>query len=515
MEINENSRQENNKRIIQNTLYLYARMLLSLFISLFTARIVFNTLGVSNYGVLNVAGGVISMFTFLNASMAGATSRFLTFELGHGSQERLKHVFNSAMSVHLIISLGVILLAETIGLWFLNYKLVIPKESMFAANWVYQLSIINSVFAITQAPYSASIIAHEKMKAFAFFDMASTLINLVIILLLVILPGNKLIIYATMTASVGFGIMLTKRLYAIRHFKYCRISFSHMRKDMIKPMLAFSGLDLVGNMSTMARSQGVSMLVNMFFGTIANAAIGIANSIQGAINGFASNVTIAMRPQIIKSYSSGDHSYMEELLIRGSKFSFYIILILSLPVLLEMPFILKVWLGTVPEYTVWISRLTLMFIYFSNISYVLVCGVHATGDIRGPSLINGSLYLSVIPITYVVYKLGGSIYIPFALNALFVLFGAIGNFCYTKKYVKTLSLRHFIVHVVLSLIMIAIISSILPLLALYLFPDGWLGFFVVCLTSLISTVSCIYTLGLSKSERVFALQAVNKFIKKK
>lgn len=509
---------DKNKRIAKNTLFLYGRMLFGLIVALFTSRVVLNTLGVSDYGVYNVTGGVITMISFLNGSMAGATSRFITYELGIAEKEgfygNLRLIFSSAMAVHVIIAIAVFIIAETLGLWFLNNKLIIPENSIYAANWVFQMSILSAIIDITQTPYTAAIIAQEKMNVFAYFDVLTTILKLAIVFLLLVLPGDKLIVYAVMVTLVTLLTMFLKRIYAIKHFDYCRLALSNVRINIVKPMLSFSGLDMLGGLSVMGRAQGVSMLANMFFGTLANAAMGISNSIQGAVNGFATNVTMAIKPQIIKSYSSGDYYYMQELMIRVSKLSFYIILFLSLPILIDTEFVLDIWLGQVPKYSVWICRFTLMFIFFSNMSSVLVTGVHATGDIRGPSLINGTLYLSVVPITYIVYKLGGSVYVPFALNVLFVMFGSLLNFIYVRKYVSILSLHRFIWGVFLRVIFVAVLSACPVYFISQMLTHNWISFIIVCITSCITTPTIVYLIGLDHKEKELVMRIVDKFQKK-
>lgn len=504
----------NNKRIAKNTGLLYIRMLFSMAISLYTSRVILDVLGVSDYGVYCVVGGVVSMFTFLNASMAGATSRFITYELGTGNVSRLKKIFSSTMLVHLIIALLIVIVAETFGLWFLNNKLVIASESMEAAQWVYQLSILTAVVSLTQVPYNASIMANERMSVFAFIDMSVTVLKLVIVYLLLVLPGNKLIVYAILTAVVGFISAMAYRIYCVRNFSYCHISFKAIDKGILKSALAFSGWDLYGNLSVMGRTQGVSMLANMFFGTIANAAMGVAAQVQTAINSFATNVIAAIKPQIIKSYAAKDYNYMSQLLFSGSKFAFLSSFVLALPMLIETPFVLGVWLKVVPEYAVWICRWTLCFCMLANVSVVLVTGVHATGNIKGASIINGTMYLLVVPITYFAYKNGWSVYFPFVLNALFVFIGALANFLYTKRYVRSLSFRRFLSQVIMRCVLVAVLAATMPVVLERLLSGGWLRFGCVCVVSVITTMALSYFVALNNSERQFAIKLVQKLFKR-
>ncbi|MBD5366022.1 MAG: polysaccharide biosynthesis protein [Bacteroides sp.] len=502
---------DDNKRIAKNTIFLYVRMLVSLAVSLYTSRVVLEVLGVSDYGIYNLVGGVVGVFGVLNASMSSATSRFLNFELGKEGVLKLKEIFSSAMVIHCAIALIVVIVAETIGLWFLNHKLIIPVQSMYAARWVYQLSILAAIISITQVPYNAVIMAEERMSVFAYFDIVGTFLKLGIVYLLLILPGYKLILYAILMALVSIGMMMVYRIYCTRHFKYCRLSLKHIDKGSVRPMLTFSGWDLYGNISVMARTQGVSILANMFFGTVINAAMGIANQVQGALNGFASNVTLALKPQIIKSYAAKNYPYMSQLLFIGAKYSFLIILLLGLPILIETPFVLQVWLKTVPEYTVSICRLSLVFVFFSNMSVVLVTGVHATGNIKSPSFINGSMYLSVLPISYIAYKLHFSVYIPFILNVIYVFIGAILNFYYTKRYVKILSLRKFLLNVVLRCLVVAILSAILPIVLSNHMQYGWFRFITVCVVSFSSTVIFSLLFAMNGAERQMVFNALSKF----
>lgn len=476
-------------------------MLISLVISLLTAGVVLRVLGVTDYGVYNVTGGVVSMFSFLNSSLSSATSRFLNFEMGKEFQSKLQSLISSAFAMHFILAVLIIAIAETVGVWFISNKLVIPIGSMVGAHFVFQASLLTMAIGLTQAPYGAVLVAEEKMDVFAYFDIASVLLRLGVIYLLMVIPGNKLIVYSFLTTTVSIGMIIAYRIYCKKHFDYCRFSVRLIDKSMVKGMLSFSGLDLYGNMSVVGRTQGINMLCNMFFGPIVNAAVGISNSVQGAINGFATNVTFAMKPQIIKSYSSGDYTYMTQLLFRGAKFSFLIILLLSLPIFLELPFILKIWLDTVPEYTIGICRLMLLFILFANMSSVLVTGVHATGDIRGPSFINGTMYLMVVPITYFAYRAKMSVYVPFVLNVIFVFGGAMANFFYTKKYVRSLSFLSFFSQVVIKCVIAAVLSAIIPYYVHSHMLEGWWQLISVSLVSITCTSIISLYIALDRDER--------------
>ena len=272
-----NQTSENNKRIAKNTIMLYLRMFLTMVVGLYTSRVVLQTLGVEDYGIYGVVGGIVAMMGFLNASMSGATSRFLTFELGRGDKERLSKTFSSALVVHIIIAVIVFVVAETVGLWFLCYKLVIPENRMVAAHWVYQLSILSSMITITQVPYNSSIIAHEKMDVYAYVEILNVTLKLLIVYLLVIGNFDKLILYAILMFAVSVIIMMVYRIYCLRRFEECKFRL-FLDKDYLKPLLSFSGWDLYGNTDFSVRQQGANFLLNMFYGVVLNAAYNIATT---------------------------------------------------------------------------------------------------------------------------------------------------------------------------------------------------------------------------------------------
>lgn len=505
--------ESNNKRIAKNTMMLYIRMFLSMAISLYTSRVILQTLGVEDYGVYNVVGGIVGLISFLNASMSGATSRFITFELGKGNVDKLQKVFSSAMIVHVCIAIVVLIFAETFGIWFLTNKLVIPEGSTNAAHWVFQFSVISTIVGITQCPYSATIMAYEKMGIYAYFEIANSILKLLIVYLLVVTDSNKLILYGALTLCVSVFMAMCYRIYCIKKLQGCRFSFVWDR-SLLKPMLSFSGWDLYGNLSVMVRAEGISMLMNMFFGVVANTACGIATQVQGAVGAFSNNIIAAIRPQIIKSYASADYKYMMQLIYSGCRIVFVLILLLSMPILIETHFILNIWLGQVPRYTEWMCRLTLMFIFVSNLSYILVTGVHATGDIRRPSIINGTLYLTVLPITYFAYRSGWSLYIPFILNVVFVFIGALNNLYTVKRLVPIASFRNFILRVTMRCILLALIAAILPLIIFYEMSEGWLRFIVVTLLATISISIFGYYIVFEKMEREFAKSYISRFFRR-
>lgn len=314
----------NNKRIAKNTLMLYIRMLFTMAVSLFTSRVVLNTLGVEDYGIQNVVGGVISMFTFINGGMVSSTQRYLNFEIVKGNADRLRSVFNTALQIHALIALVIIILGETVGLWFLLEKLVIPEERMTAAMWVYQCSIIACAVNILSVPYNADIIAHEKMSAFAYISILDVTLKLVIVYLLVVSPIDKLIAYAILTLLVQLLIRYVYTRYCNKHFQESFVEW-RFNKPLFKEMLSFAGWSFLGNLAAILYTQGLNMMLNIFFGPVVNAARGIAVQVQSAVHQFVSGFQTALNPQITKNYASGDLEQMHSLMFRSARFSFLLL----------------------------------------------------------------------------------------------------------------------------------------------------------------------------------------------
>ena len=294
-----------NKRIAKNTVFLYVRMLLVMGATLYTSRIVLNVLGAEDYGLYNVVGGLVTMFTFLNGSLGSATSRYITFELGRRDYERVNRVFNVALLIHIALAVLIIILAETIGLWFFYEKMTIPEERMSAAFWVYQISILTCFFSLTQVPYNAMIIANENMRIYAWVGIVEAVFKLAIAFILPFAPFDTLVYYALLLCVVQISIMLFYRIYCGRNFKESKIIL-YKDKTLYKEMFSYAGSDLIGNLSVLAQGQGLNILLNMFFGPVVNAARGIAYQVQGAVTQFSNNFMTAVRPQIIKSYAEGD-----------------------------------------------------------------------------------------------------------------------------------------------------------------------------------------------------------------
>ena len=490
----------NKKRIAKNTIMLWLRMLLSVVVSIYTSRVVLQTLGVEDYGIYGVVGGVVAMFGFLNAAMAGATSRFLTYEMGQGNDVRLKETFSSALIIHIGLALAVLVLAETVGLWFLSNKLVIPESRMFAAHCVYQFTIISMMVGFTQVPYTATIIAHEKMDIYAYIELANVGLKLGIVYLLVIGDFDKLILYGFLVMLVSVFIALISRVYCVHKFEEAHFHWM-WRPQIMRPMLSFSGWDLYGNMSVSARDQGITFLQNIFFGSKVNAAAGVAMTVQGTLTGFAFNIITAFRPQIIKLYAAGDKDGLCNMMATAMKLSVAFVFIISLPLYWELQYILKVWLGNVPDYTTEFLRIMLLYTPLQMMTNMLNVPIHATGNIKRLSIMSGSIiWMTLIPI-HICFKLGAS---PASAYIIMVLSYALvmgSNYLIIRNQVGLKGMGHIIMRIILSnLTCVAIVSCLLFLQQQLLHPS-FARLTLACIVSTLSYATTFYALFLTNQER--------------
>ena len=507
----------NNKRIAKNTLMLYFRMLFTMAVSLFTSRVVLNTLGVEDYGIYNVVGGVVSMFSIISGSLSAAISRFITVELAKGDADKLRKTFSASVTIQLLLSLIIVVLIESIGVWFLNVKMVIPAERMDAANWVLQLSIVTFVINLISVPYNATIIAHEKMSAFAYISILEVVCKLVIVYLLKISPIDRLVFYAILMCAVSVIIRLVYGYYCNRHFAECKFSF-RFDKDLLKRMFSFAGWNFIGASSAVLRDQGGNIIINLFGGPAVNAARGIAMQVNHAIVGFSNNFMTALNPQITKSYASGEQDYMMKLIFRGARFSFYMLLFLSLPVLANTHYILSLWLGIVPEHSVLFVRLALIFAMSESISSPLVTAMLATGKIRNYQIVVGGLQMLNLPISYVLLRIGC---IP--ETVMMVAIG-LSQCCLAARLVMLrtmigLSARKYLREVYLNVILVTTVAAVLPILTSVILEESFLNFVIIVLISLITAAISIFYIGFNKNERDFAVTkfkyAIQKLAKKK
>lgn len=499
---------ENTKRIAKNTLMLYIRMLFSMLVSLYTSRVVLNTLGVEDYGIYNVVGGLVTMFSLISTSLSASVSRFLTFELGRGDMERLKETFSTSLMIHLVLAGIVFLLAESIGIWFLNTQMTIPEERLYAANWVFQASIINFMFGLCSVPYNASITSHERMSAFAYIGILDVMLRLLIVLFIAYVPlkFDKLIVYSLLLVAVGMSLQCIYLWYCRKNFEECRLRWK-FNKQYWKKMSSFAGWNFIGATSGLLKDQGVNLLLNLFLGPIVNAARGISVSVNAAVSGFASNFMAAINPQITKSYASGDKAYMFSLVERGARFSFYIILLFALPIIFETDFILALWLNHYPAHTVNFVRLILLLSLCEVLSNTLITLQLATGKIRNYQLAVGGMQLMNFPVSYICLKVG----LPPESTLVVAILISLSCLCLRLFFLRSmvgLSVRHYLRNVCCNVWFVLIIASVLPFMLYFNLQEGWLRFLIMVAVSLSCVGLTVYFIGCNATERQFILDKV-------
>ena len=492
-----------NKRIAKNTLLLYVRMLFTMGISLFTSRVILQTLGVEDYGISSVVGGVISMFTFINAAMVSSTQRYLNFELVRGDANQLRSVFSTSLQIHALIALAIIVLSETVGLWFLNEKLVIPEARMTAAMWVYQCSILSCAVGIMSTPYNAVIVAHEKMSAFAYISILDVSLKLLVVYLLVALPFDKLIILAILNLLVQLFIRYIYTLYCHRHFPESYFQF-RFNKTLFKEMFGFAGWSFWGNLAAILYTQGLNMMLNIFFGPIVNAARGIAVQVQSAVQQFVGGFQTALNPQITKNYASNNLPQMHSLMFRSARFSFLLLFFLSLPVLMETNFILTLWLKTVPDDAVIFTQIMICISLIYTTANPCVIANQATGKVKIYQMVVGGILLLILPISYVVLKLGAPAYSVFIVHFCIESVAQFSRM-YMLRNLIHLPLWQYMKNIYIPIVSTVAIAIILPLVVRMQVAEGWLRFLAVGFTCVLSVGASSYFIGFTKQERVFFL----------
>ena len=496
-----------NTRLAKNTVLLYFRMALMLCINLYTSRIVLHTLGVEDYGIYNVVGGVVVMLSFINDSMTASTQRFLSFELGSGNKQKLHEVFATSVNIHLVISLIIIVLGETLGMWFLHDKMIIPPERMTAAEWCLQLSIFTAVLNVLSYPYISAIIAHEKMSSFAYIAILDAILKLLLVYLLLIFDYDRLIFYAILYAAEKLLIRMIYNIYCVRNFEECKYRW-FFRKDLFKEMSSFAGWKMWGELAMAFYNQGLDILLNVFFGPIVNAARAAANYVQLAVGNFASNFQVAINPQIMKTYASEQLKETHQLIYKGSRLTFCLLLTICLPLIVETPTVLGLWLKEVPDGSVIFLRLLLIILIIRQGTSTLVTAVAATGKIKKYEVTMGILLVSILPIAYVVLKMGGA---PWSVFVVYLVIAVIGYFVslYLILPMIKLSIKDYIKYSIKRCLLVLMLSLVIPLLMKFLIDENLLFSILNIILSVILTTIISFKFGLEMSER----QAVMKKVK--
>lgn len=502
-----------SRRIVKNTLVLYFRMLFLMIVSLYTSRVILDALGVEDYGIYNVVAGFILMFNMINTALVNANTRFINYEMGRGDTERLSVVFSTAVTVHIGIALIITLFAETIGLWYLNNIMVIPTERQIAANWCYQFSVFNFCMIMINIPYRACIIAHEKMKTFAYVSILEGVGLLIISYLVIWNPFDKLIYYALMLFLLQNIIRYMYQTYCRRHFDECHYRFI-FEKDTVKQILSFSSWNIFGNGAAAIKTHGGNLILNLFFGPSVNAARGLSVHVNHAITSFSTNFLMAITPQITQSYAKQDFSYLMKLISKGSRFSFYLLYFISLPIIVNTQYILSIWLKEVPSYTVIFVQLAMVNSLIYAITRPLVTAQNATGNIREFQLVIGVIELFNLPVSYVLLQYGCPPYIVLVIAAIFEIIAVFVRICLLPRTIKEFSPKSFTTDVIARCCIVSIISAIIPYILNFYNNESFLFFICSCFLCFLSSSVMILFFGISKSERNFISNKIKVFINK-
>lgn len=490
-----------NRRIARNTVYLYGRLLFVLVISLYTVRAVLNALGVEDYGIYNVVGGFVSMFGFLNASMANAIQRFFNFEIGKNGPESSIKVYNTAIRIQIILAIVVIIACEIVGQWYINTKMAIPYERVWIAKWLFQFSLLSLCLTILQIPYSAAIMAYERMDFYAIVGVIDVLLKLGIALLIQIFTGDKLLLYGILLFVISIVDIILYYGYVRLNFRWLIFSKNEYSIHLQKEMLSFSGWSLLGSFSYMFRGQGVNMLLNYFFGVLINAANGIANHVSSALQQFSANLIIAFKPQLVESYASGNYDRTREIFFMMSKISYTFIYIIAVPVLLQMDAILSLWLGyDYPKYTSEFASLIIIMMVIGSLHTPITQTIQATGKIVKFQIITSLIICSIVPITWICFMKGGAptaCYMAgiavYLINHFFAMGMLKDVFDYSYiDYCKAVLIRCFIFSVLLPII---------PFIVQGYFESSGITLLVTCMTTVFVSIPLFILCVLNRKER--------------
>jgi O-antigen/teichoic acid export membrane protein len=503
-----------SRRIAKNTLVLYVRMLVTMIISLYVARIVLEVLGVEDFGIYNIIAGVIVLFSFLEASLSTATQRYINFYMGKDDIAMVKRVFSLSLTIHALLAIIVVLLAETIGIWFLNTQLNIPESRVDAANWVFQLTLLSTCLRIIRIPYQANIIANERMSFYAYMGILEVILKLLLVIILSKLAYDKLILYASIISLLSLIMLVSFVVYNLIYYSLTRYTY-YWDKSLFKEILGFSGWSLFGQVASLSSIQGANILLNMFFSVTLNAAMGIASTVSAAAYAFISNYQIAFRPQIVKSYAANDREYFINLILSSSKYSYFLFLILSVPIYFNIEYILDLWLVNVPEYAGIFCQLIILYLLIDSIQAPLWIAIQARGDIRNYQLIMSSMVLFNLPISYYLLFSGYSAEVVLYVRVLINILTYCARILYLKIAMK-LPVKKYMDEVFVKVLYVTSISFSLPYFinGLNIYHKNSLFHIVI---SLIIASFIVLLFGLKKNERielkVFVRILFQKYIK--
>ena len=479
---------------------LYIRMFVIIIITLYSARIILKTLGIEDFGLYNIVGGIVLMLSFLNSSMSLSVNRFLAFELGSKNYVKLKAVVSTSVNVHILLAVFVIIIGESVGLWFVNCKLNIPIDRMDAANWVYQFSILAFVISIIRVPYNACIIAHEDMSAFAYISIIEAVLKLVVVYLLVVIQFDKLKIYAVLIFLVSLIISIIYYIFSKKKYEECTY---HFIRDaaLFKSIINYAGLSTFGNMATVFVSQGQNILLNIFFGPITNAATGISLQVNNAVSSFITNIYTAINPQIVKSYANNDREYMLKIVYNSTKLTFFLLFMISLPLILETKTVLNLWLYKAPLDSVLFCKLILINSLVFYLCTPSIIALQATGKIAAVHLITGSINLLNLLFSYICLNTGCFSYVVFSIQ-IFVSAMMSTSVLFIQKKQLNIGLIEYSNKILIPIVKVVVVSSIIPIYFCFSYESGIMRLFFTVIISIISISTSVYYLGLDKHFRI-------------
>lgn len=496
----------NNKRIAKNTIFLYFRTMVVMFVTLFTSRVVLQVLGVEDYGIYNLVAGIISMFAFLTGTLSTVSQRYIMFELGKGELGNMNKIFSICLVLHFLLAFIVVLIAEPFGIWFIYNKLLIPIERLSAAVWVFQFTILSTVFLFISVPYNALIVAHEHMNAYAMISIIDAVLRLAVAYFIMLCTIDKLVIYALF-------VFIAQVAVQICYFVYCNCKFkeAHYKhywdKALVAEMGQFASWSIIGNIAFISYTQGLSLLLGTFFLPVINAARGVAVQVQTAVNSFVNSFQTAINPQIIRNYAKGNISEMINLVFRSSRFSFYLLMIMTIPIILESEMLLKLWLKTVPDYTVVFLRIILLTTWINSIANPLIISVKATGKVKQYESTVGVLMFLILPISYVFLKLGFPPVTVFFVHLCMECMAMICRILITRSLI-CFSLYKYVKEVLVRISIVGFVAFIIPTIIYVQMPSTIVRFFIICGISIVCSGIAILLFGLTKGERNFITSKV-------
>ncbi|MCH5227645.1 MAG: oligosaccharide flippase family protein [Muribaculaceae bacterium] len=502
-----------SKRLAKNTLFLYIRMFLVMGVSLFTSRVILNALGVNDFGIYNVVGGMVALFSVISGSLSASISRFITFELGTGNMVKLKQIFATSIVVQLVITGIIVIFLAPMGFWFLNHKMDIVPERMSSANWVLGFSILTFILGLLSVPYNACIIAHERMKAFAYVGLVEVILKLGVAYLIYAFKDDRLIFYAFLIFCVSLIIRIIYGIYCSRHFEESHVKIQ-FHKTIFQEMSSFAGWTTIGTSSYVLQSQGTNIILNLFFGTVVNAAYGIGNQVNGAISNFTQNFLTALNPQITKTYAKGDYKHLMQLIYNGTRLSCYLMWIIAIVILLNTNYILHLWLKEVPEFAIGFVKLFIIYSLCESFSYPMQATQAATGNMKWYQIIVGGCRVLVLPLVYLFLYIYHNplLSLVIAIIISILMFGF--RLFFMKREVQ-MHISQFLFGIILKLLIVLFLSYFISYLAIFSIPDSF-GFFIIkTLIIFAITAFSIFFIGCSSMEREMLINKIQqRFLKK-